>query len=57
MDDKIINGTFYEQELVKYENSSFEIDKIIRRQNKLLVNGKDIVNLLGLINQVECDAV
>ena len=31
MDDGIIKGTFYEQQLVKYENNSHEIDKIIRR--------------------------
>ena len=30
MDDDIIKGTFYEQELVKYDNESHEIDKIIK---------------------------
>ena len=41
MDDEIIKGTFYEQELVKYENDSYEIDKIIRRgKNRLLVKWK-----------------
>ena len=41
MDDEIIKGTFYEQEFVKYENESYEIDKIIRREkNKLLVKWK-----------------
>ena len=38
MDYEIIKGTFYEQELVKCENESYEIDKIIRKENnKLLV--------------------
>ena len=41
MDDEIIKRTFYEQELVKYEKDSYEIDKVIRRQkNKLLVKWK-----------------
>ena len=41
MGDEIIKWTFYEQELVKYENDSYVIDKIIRRQkNKLLVKLK-----------------
>ena len=41
MDDEIIKRNFYEQELVKYENESYEIDKIIRREkNRLLVKWK-----------------
>ena len=41
MDDENIKGTFYVQELVKYENNSYEIDKIIRREkNRLLVKWK-----------------
>ena len=54
MDDEIIKGTFYEQELVKYENEFYEIDKIIRREkNKLLVKWKGfIVNPLGLKNRI-----
>ena len=42
LDDEIIKGTFHEQEYVKYENESYEIDKIIRREkNKLLVKWKE----------------
>ena len=38
MHDEIKKDTFYEQELVKYENDWYEIDKIIRGQKiKLLV--------------------
>ena len=38
MNDEIIKGSFYEQELVKYENDAYEIDKIIKRKkDKLLV--------------------
>ena len=41
MEDETIKGTFYEQKLVKYENDSYEIDKIFRRQkNTLLVKWK-----------------
>ena len=51
MNDEIIKGTFYEQELVKYENEFYEIDKIIRREkNKLLVKWKGFIVSLGLKN-------
>ena len=41
IDDEIIKGTFYEQELVKYENEFYEIDKIIRKEkNRLVVKWK-----------------
>ena len=34
MNDEIIKGSFYEQELVKYENDAYEIDKIIKRKKR-----------------------
>ena len=44
MNDEIIKGSFYEQELVKYENDAYEIDKIIKRKkDKLLVKWKGYI--------------
>ena len=44
MNDEIIKGSFYEQELVKYENDAYEIEKIIKRKkDKLLVKWKGYI--------------
>ena len=44
MNDEIIKGSFYEQELVKYENDAYEIDKIIKRKkDKSLVKWKGYI--------------
>ena len=42
MDEEIIKGTFYEQELVKYEDDSCEINKIIRREKNRLLENEEV---------------
>ncbi|CAF4769754.1 unnamed protein product, partial [Rotaria magnacalcarata] len=41
MDGEEVQGSFYEQEMVKYDNEFYEIEKILKlNKNKMLVKWK-----------------
>ena len=51
---KEIQGSFYEQELQKTSQSTFRMEKVLKRQgDESLVNGLDILShlILGLIRK------